>query len=170
MGQLGRYVDGLPSRARDRVIQAQEWCLAEVLGSDGSKCLIGHAEDWRPYPLEASCWRPGTEAGCGPTAFPRGSVLEPELETLCRPELFAFRRARPHDLDVYCERLRAWGLSSESRIGSRFDRLCARFGAERAVRLLKHRAARRHRLEVAAPPPLLETASLQANGSPVPPP
>ena len=51
-------------------------------------------------------------------------------------------RARPADLRVYRERLLSLGSASESRIGARFDRLCARHGVEGAVRIVKRRAGR----------------------------
>jgi hypothetical protein len=142
MGLLGRYIDGLPDRARDRLVQAQDWCVAEVLGPGEARCLVGHAEDWHPLAVDRSGWRRWMDgetggAGDGPDAAP---PLD-DVEAACRPEIFAFRRAHPGDLEVYRGRVGRWGLSSESRIGSRFDRLCARRGMREAVRLVKARAS-----------------------------
>ena len=138
MGLLGRYIDGLPAHARDRVIQAQDWCLATVSGAHGARCLVGHAEDWQALQEDAGLWRRWID-GEGPAPE---ALWAADVETLCRPELFAFRRARPVDLPVYRERLRRWGAESESRIGVRFDRLCARRGVSAATRLVKRRAGR----------------------------
>jgi hypothetical protein len=138
MGLLGRYIDGLPPHARDRLIQAQDWCVATVNGPDGARCLVGHAEDWQALAEDDGWWSRWVEAKSSrPAARP-----EPDLDTLCRPELFAFRRARPADLAVYRERLRSWGVESEGRIGARFDRLCARRGLPGAIRMVKRRAGR----------------------------
>jgi hypothetical protein len=140
MGVMGRYIDGLPPHARDRLIQAQEWCVASVRGPDGARCLVGHAEDWKELAADAAWWdRWMEDAGDRPRA-------EPEVETLCRAELFAFRRARPADLPVYRDRVRRWGAESECRIGARFDRLCARRGLTAAIRTVKRRAARDFRI------------------------
>jgi hypothetical protein len=138
MGVIGRYIDRLPDGARDRVIRAQEWCVAAVLGSGRERCLVGHAEDWRAFDVAEEGWRGWLDsAAAGPDE--RGLVaIEPEF----RPELFAFRRALPADPAAYRARVERWGLASESRIGARFDRLCARRGVAGAVRLVKRRAAR----------------------------
>lgn len=153
MGLLGRYIDGLPAHARDRVIQAQDWCVAAVSEHDGARCLVGHAEDWEEVAADGGWWERWTDGDA--VAFAEGGGIE----TLCRPELFSFRGARPGDLRVYRGRLRRWGADSESRIGARFDRLCARRGMSAAVRLVKRRAGSafalpiglggRHRAEVA---------------------
>ena len=139
MGLLGRYIDGLPPHARDRLIQAQDWCVAAVDGPDGSRCLVGHAEDWRALAGDDGWWSRWVAADAVRT---EGTGAEPDLDLLCRPELFAFRRARPADLDVYRERLRRWGADSEARIGARFDRLCVRRGVPGALRVVKRRAGR----------------------------
>jgi hypothetical protein len=139
VGIMGWYLDALPDRARDRLIEAQDWCVADVLGRDGARCLVGHAEDWRPFQHRRGWWRSwmdaetgeGGEVGCAGT-----------LDALCSPSFFAFRRAQPADLAVYRERVRRWGLASESRIGARFDRLCGRRGLAEALRIVKARAAR----------------------------
>jgi hypothetical protein len=141
MGLLGHYIDGLPPHARDRVIQAQDWCVAAVAGPDGARCLVGHAEDWRPLAADDGWWTRWTATDAARRAASESSA-ETEVEMLCRPELFAFRRARPADLAVYRQRLRAWGTDSEARIGARFDRLCARRGFVCAVRAVKRRAGR----------------------------
>jgi hypothetical protein len=139
MGVLGTYIDALPDGAKDRLIEAQEWCLGDVAGPGHGRCLIGHAEDWTPIPAEACDWtpgrwpearRPGQRAAADDTVF------------ACSREFFAFRRMQPMDLAVYHERLLRWGLASESRIGSAFDRLCVRRGIAGAIRLVKARAAR----------------------------
>ena len=135
MGLLGRYIDGLPPHARDRVIQAQDWCVAAVNGPEGARCLVGHAEDWRGLAADDGWWARWTRAAAGEDA---GT----QLDALCRPELFAFRREEPGDLPVYRERLRRWGAESEARIGARFDRLCARRGVPGATRTVKRRAGR----------------------------
>lgn len=129
MGLMGRYVDTLPPAARDRLITAQEWCVAGVLGQGGGRCLVGHAEDWRELSVDPAAWRSWMDGEAGGDAA-------------CRAELFAFRRARPADLDVYRQRVARWGLASEGRIGARFDRLAARRGIAAAVRLVKRRAGR----------------------------
>jgi hypothetical protein len=129
---MGRYIDVLPPGARDRLITAQEWCVAGVLGQGGGRCLIGHAEDWRALAVDDRAWRSWMEEG--------GS--EGAADAAWRPELFAFRRACPADVDVYRARVSRWGLASEGRIGARFDRLCARRGIAAAVRLVKRRAGR----------------------------
>ncbi len=141
MGLLGRYIDGLPPHARDRLIQAQDWCVATVSGPDGARCLVGHAEDWQALVQDDGWWSRWVEASSSRRDDPAARP-EPDLDTLCRPELFAFRRARPADLAVYRERLCRWGVESEGRIGARFDRLCARRGVSRAVRVVKRRAGR----------------------------
>jgi hypothetical protein len=141
MGVLGRYIDGLPPHARDRLIQAQDWCLAAVSGPDGARCLVGHAEDWRPLAKDDGWWSRWVHADAA-----RGADLaarpESDVDLLCRPELFAFRRARPADLDVYRARLCRWGVASEARIGARFDQLCVRCGVPGAIRVVKRRAGR----------------------------
>lgn len=134
MGLMGRYIDALPAEARDRIIQAQDWCVAAVGGGGGGRCLVGHAEDWRALDADEGAWR-GWMDGARTAALTR-------IDALCHPLLFAFRRARPGDLPLYRERLRHWGTDSEARIGARFDRLCARRGVAGAVRLAKARAGR----------------------------
>lgn len=155
MGIMGRYIDQLPDGAKDRLIRAQDWCLAELTGPDGARCLVGHAEDWHPLAVEAAAWRGWMDGETGGLENGGGLVAESEMETACSPYLFAFRRARPADMDVYRERIRRWGLASEARIGSRFDRLCTRRGVEGAMRLAKARAARAFRPE--EPQPRLAT-------------
>lgn len=145
MGLIGRYIDGLPAHARDRVIQAQDWCVATVSGPLGARCLVGHAEDWQALQDDAGLWRRWMD-GEAPAPDARWAT---DVEALCRPELFAFRRARPADLPVYRERLRHWGAESECRIGERFDRLCARRGVPAAVGLVKRRAGREFTLPAA---------------------
>jgi hypothetical protein len=137
VGIMGHYIDSLPERARDRVIEAQQWCVASVVGPGGARCLVGHAEDWHAVSAEGA-WRRWMEGEVG------GDDLAgvEQVELLCRPELFAFRRAIPADLTSYRERLLRWGASSEGRIGARFDRLCARHGVRQAVRLVKARAGK----------------------------
>jgi hypothetical protein len=147
MGLLGRYMDGLPPHARDRVIQAQDWCVAAVDGPGGARCLVGHAEDWRSLAADDGWWTRWVKADA---SCPSAARRETEVEILCRPELFAFRRARPADLAVYRHRLRAWGADSEARIGARFDRLCARRGVAGAVRTVKRRAGRAFAPDVVA--------------------
>jgi len=163
MGLMGRYIDGLPEEARDRLIRAQDWCVAGVRGDGGSRCLVGHAEDWLELAVEDAAWRGwmGDEAGAPTLPAPDAPAPASELDLLCRPELFAFRRARPADLEVYRERLLRWGSVSESRIGSRFDRLCARRGLDVGVRMVKRRAGRAFAIDLAAPP---RQASGRANG------
>jgi hypothetical protein len=46
MGVLGRYIDSLPDAARDRIIEAQDWSMGSLVDPTGSRCLLGHAEDW----------------------------------------------------------------------------------------------------------------------------
>ncbi|HEX2081009.1 MAG TPA: hypothetical protein VHG08_25115 [Longimicrobium sp.] len=138
MGLMGRYIDGLPAHARDRVIQAQDWCVAAVSGPHGARCLVGHAEDWQALQDDAGLWRRWMD---GQAPAPE-ALWATDVEALCRPELFAFRRAQPADLAVYRERLRRWGAESECLIGVRFDRLCARRGVPAATRLVKRRAGR----------------------------
>ena len=142
MGLMGRYIDELPADARDRLIQAQDWCVASVRMTDGARCLVGHAEDWESLAVDETAWRGWLDAGT--------AGAESELDLLCRPELFAFRRARPADMAAYRARLVRWGLASESRIGARFDGLCARRGVDGAVRIVKRRAGRAFAVDVAA--------------------
>ncbi|HEU0300731.1 MAG TPA: hypothetical protein VFR37_14820 [Longimicrobium sp.] len=152
---MGRYIDGLPAHARDRVIQAQDWCVATVSGAHGARCLLGHAEDWQTLPDDAGVWRRWMDGeGPAPEALWAASV-----ETLCRPELFSFRRARPVDLPVYRERLRRWGAESETLIGARFDGLCARRGVPSAIRLVKRRAGGEFAVPAAPAPPVPATAA-----------
>ena len=143
MGMMGRYIDTLPTAARDRLIEAQEWCVAGVLGQAGGRCLVGHAEDWRQLAVDPTAWRTWMDDEAGAAA-------RDETATACRPELFAFRRARPADIEVYRARVARWGLASEGRIGARFDRLCARRGISVAIRLVKRRAGREFAPPVAA--------------------
>jgi hypothetical protein len=107
MGDIGRYIDLLPDQAKDRVIEAQDWTVGQLVGGDGSRCLVGHAEDW---------------GMSGPRM--RQRVIPSENEALMIRRLM-------------------FGVDAASRIGSRFDRLCRRVGTQRAVRLVKLRAARR---------------------------
>jgi hypothetical protein len=148
---MGRYIDGLPAEARDRLIQAQDWCVGSVREADGSRCLVGHAEDWEALAVEDTAWRSWMDAGPA-LAAPDAPAPASDLDLLCHPELFAFRRARPADLGVYRARLLRWGAASESRIGARFDRLCARYGVPGAVRVVKRRAGRAFAVDVAARP------------------
>jgi hypothetical protein len=150
MGLLGRYIDTLPAEARDRLIQAQDWCVASVAQADGGRCLVGHAEDWRALAVDDAEWR-----GWMDEPLPAGAS---QLDALCHPRLFAFRRARPADLAGYRTRLRRWGVDSEAAIGARFDRLCARRGVTAAVRLAKLRAGRDF-APALAPKPLPSTAA-----------
>lgn len=149
MGLMGRYIDGLPSDARDRLIQAQDWCVATVRGPDGARCLVGHAEDWEALAVDDAAWRGWMDDGTGGLSAPDAPAPASDLDLLCRPELFAFRRARPADLAVYRARLLRWGAASESSIGARFDRLCARHGVAGAVRMVKRRAGRAFAVDVA---------------------
>jgi hypothetical protein len=135
MGLIGRYIDALPGDARDRVITAQDWCVAGVLGPNGSRCLIGHAEDWRELAVGPGAWR--SRMAAVTAAGPRPA----DADLACSEVHFAFRRARPAAMELYRGRVRRWGLASEGRIGARFDRLCARRGIPGAVRLVKARAA-----------------------------
>lgn len=154
MGRMGRYIDGLPADARDRLIQAQDWCVAGVHLPHGARCLVGHAEDWHALAVEDTAWRAWLDAAADSPApsAPGARPSAAELDLLCRPELFAFRRARPADLAAYRARLARWGPASEARIGARFDRLCARRGVEGAVRMVKRRAGRAFAIAVAAGP------------------
>ncbi len=145
MGLMGRYIDELPAEARDRLIQAQDWCVASVRMPGGARCLVGHAENWESLAVDDSAWRSWMDAPVSADGAPPS-----DLDLLCRPELFAFRRARPADLDAYRDRLLRWGTASESRIGARFDRLCARRGIDGAVRMVKRRAGRAFAIDVAA--------------------
>ncbi|HEV2734878.1 MAG TPA: hypothetical protein VGV85_08555 [Longimicrobiaceae bacterium] len=43
---LGKYIDGLPDRAKDRIIMGERWVTGMGRGWRGGRCLIGHAEDW----------------------------------------------------------------------------------------------------------------------------
>lgn len=146
MGLMGRYIDGLPAHARDRLIQAQDWCVASVRGPDGSRCLVGHAEDWDELAPDAAWWTRWVQ-----DAARRGDVVRAHDDALFRPELFAFRRARPADLPVYRDRVRRWGAESECRIGARFDRLCARRGLAGAICAVKRRAGRAFAVTAAGP-------------------
>jgi hypothetical protein len=149
VGIMGRYVDGLPVHARDRLIEAQDWCVADVLGPDGARCLVGHAENWQPLEVQRSWWRSWMDGESGGLPAPSSDDADAhdgagcaDLEAVCSPGFFAFRRAHPADLAAYRRRVRRWGIGSESRIGARFDRLCARRGIAGAVRLVKARASR----------------------------
>lgn len=160
MGLMGRYIDALPAEARDRLIQAQDWCVATVRGPDGARCLVGHAEDWEELAVEETAWRGWMDDETGlALSAPDAPAPASDLDLLCRPELFAFRRARPADLRVYRARLLRWGSASESRIGARFDRLCARRGVAGAVRLVKRRAGRAFAVDVTRPAAVHAVAS-----------
>jgi len=148
MGLMGRYIDTLPVQARDRLIQAQDWCVASVRMPDGARCLVGHAEDWEEMAAEETAWRGWLDDPPITLSAPDAPARPDEMELLCRPELFAFRRARPADMEVYRARLLRWGLVSEGHIGARFDRLCARRGMERAVRMVKCRASREFTIDL----------------------
>lgn len=145
MGWMGRYIDALPAEARDRVIQAQDWRVAAVQGGDDARCLVGHAEDWQALAVDDGAWRRWMDDETGAVG---PDSADTELDLMCHPQLFAFRRARPADMGTYRERVRRWGLESESRIGARFDRLCARRGMAGAVRLVKRRAGRAFAVDV----------------------
>ena len=43
MGIVGRYIDALSDKQRDRVIEAQGWCW-QFSNLAGCHCLVGHAE------------------------------------------------------------------------------------------------------------------------------
>jgi hypothetical protein len=148
MGVLGRYIDLLPDEAKDRIIEAQDWCVADVIGDRRARCLIGHAEDWQKNQACGDWWSAETWAKLTKEC----SAADHEILYACSREFFAFRRMQPLDFDVYRRRVTEWGLASESRIGSRFDRLAARRGMANAVRLAKQRAARTHVLEPLAVP------------------
>jgi len=45
--RVGRYLDAGEDRHRDRVIEGRDWGLDFVEEDGCSKCLVGHAEDWR---------------------------------------------------------------------------------------------------------------------------
>lgn len=160
MGLMGRYIDGLPADARDRLIQAQDWCVASVRGPDGARCLVGHAEDWEEMAVDDTAWRSWMGDEAAALSAPDAPAPAGDLDLLCRPELFAFRRARPADLGVYRARLLRWGAASESRIGARFDRLCARRGASSAVRMVKRRAGRAFAVDVDLVPRQAEKAAI----------
>lgn len=142
MGMMGRYVDALPDRAKDRIIEAQEWCVCDVVSESRARCLIGHAEDWHRLDQPAAWWRRALLRASHGDESEDAADAEQGLAFAYTAEFFAFRRARPADLAVYRARVRRWGLASESRIGSRFDRLCGRRGVATAARLVKLRAAR----------------------------
>jgi hypothetical protein len=170
MGLMGRYIDALPAEARDRLIQAQDWCVASVRMPDGARCLVGHAEDWQALAVDETAWRSWLG---GPALVARDAPgPASDLDLLCRPELFAFRRARPADLAAYRARVVRWGAASESRIGARFDRLCARRGVDGAVRMVKRRAGRAFAIDVAArreaEAPVRERASARRAAAPPP--
>jgi hypothetical protein len=152
MGWLGRYIDQLPDGARDRVIQAQDWCLASVVQADGARCLVGHAEDWRELAVQPGDWRRWMDDETGGVGSVPRDAGTGELDAACSPHFFAFRRAHPADLAVYRDRIARWGLASEARIGARFDRLSARRGPAVAVRMVKARAARLSSPAPASPP------------------
>lgn len=163
MGLMGRYIDALSAEARDRLIQAQDWCVATVRGADGARCLVGHAEDWEELAVDDTAWRAwmDDETGFPMLSAPDAPAPASDLDLLCRPELFAFRRARPADLAAYRARLLAWGAASESRIGARFDRLCARHGVAGAVQRVKRRAGRAFAVDVRASQRPAETTAEQ---------
>lgn len=149
MGMMGRYIDALPEHAKDRIIEAQNWCVCDVVSDTHARCLIGHAEDWQRLEPPATWWRRALFQAHHSEEGAAGA--EPELGFACSAEFFAFRRARPADLAIYRTRVERWGLASESRIGSRFDRLCGRRGIAAATRLIKQRAARSVPLTLPAP-------------------
>lgn len=153
MGMMGRYIDALPDRAKDRIIEAQEWCICDVVSDTQARCLIGHAEDWHRLDHPAAWWRRALHRTPQADAGDAEASAEPELEFAYSAEFFAFRRARPADLAIYRARVRRWGLASESRIGARFDRLCGRRGVAAATRLVKQRAARPVPVTPPAEPP-----------------
>jgi len=156
MGMMGRYIDALPDRAKDRIIEAQDWCICDVVNDTHARCLIGHAEDWHRLEQPAAWWRRALlRAPCADEGV-EGGGSEPGLEFAYSAEFFAFRRARPADLAIYRARVQRWGLASESRIGSRFDRLCGRRGMAAAARLVKQRAARSVPLALPAAEPVSE--------------
>jgi hypothetical protein len=165
VGIMGSYLDSLPDRARDRLIEAQDWCVADVLGRNGARCLVGHAEDWQPFRHRRGWRRIWMDQETGGGGDVRADAAG-SLDALCSPSFFAFRRARPADLAVYRERVRRWGLASESRIGARFDRLCGRRGLGETLRIVKARAARGGRLRAPAGerPPSLGSARAHRRG------
>ena len=172
MGLMGRYIDGLPADARDRLIQAQDWCVASVRGPDGARCLVGHAEDWQEMAVDDATWRRwmDDEAGGPALSAPDAPARASDLDLLCRPELFAFRRARPADLGVYRARLLRWGAASESRIGARFDRLFVRRGAADAVRMVKRRAGRAFAPDLAPRPAVMSVKAVRGAAARAAPP
>lgn len=143
MGLLGRYIDSLPAPARDRIIEAQDWCIAEVVGDDGRRCLVGHAEGWARLEVGPTAWRRWVDGLVDDDGAP-DPIAASDIEMACRPELFEFRRAQPLDLDLYRDRVSQLGLEGESRIGSHFDRLWIRRGGAAAVAMVKRRAAADH--------------------------
>jgi hypothetical protein len=156
MGFMGRYIDSLPDAAKDRIIEAQNWCVADVLAPGGARCLVGHAEDWVPLEIRPPWWRRWMDSETGGLEMTGGpAASEHEVGPMSTPDFFAFRRAYPADMGVYLQRIQRWGVCSESRIGARFDRLCGRGGVAAANRLIKARAARGGITPVplATPPP-----------------
>jgi hypothetical protein len=47
MGAVGRYLDLLPAKARERLYTATRWTTYAYVDHTGARNLLGHAEDWR---------------------------------------------------------------------------------------------------------------------------
>ncbi len=46
MGVVGKYLDLLPPPARDRILTGQRWFTRAYADIDGTRSLLGYAEDW----------------------------------------------------------------------------------------------------------------------------
>jgi hypothetical protein len=94
--------------------------------------------------IEAQCW------GMGALVDPAGNrcLLGHAEDWLYQGNLFRNRAAAP---ELQQWRVQLFGTNSHLEIGRRFDLLCHRRGLERAVRLVKVRAARQHAVVRAQP-------------------
>jgi hypothetical protein len=44
---IGKWIDGLTDEQRDRIIEGHEWTAGSMSGYGASRCLVGHAFDYR---------------------------------------------------------------------------------------------------------------------------
>lgn len=119
MGLIGKYLDALPDHARDRVIEAQDWCFGWAVMESG-RCLVGHAEDWEGAEMD--------DDGMAQLQKWRDHETR-EIRQRVEARFNGVRHLRHY--------------AHYQHVAQRFDKMAARLGVEEAVRLVKARAGGR---------------------------